>query len=336
MEIQIASPNEEEKMKIKQYQAQIANVPQPEQGIAGQMGDMVKQRAMEGALNTGQKMATSGVKPYMQKMINAINPAGSAGAGAVAGQAATNAALANAGLTGGAEIALAGQSLAPSLAATGATGAGMGAGMAALGTAVPYIGAGLIAGKALGLFNQGGQVGPLSTQYHAKGGMPEGYNYKRPRYSSSQGVDEANLRAMQDRDALETAVTEQMLDNPFGYYFSKSSPIDYFIDTPYSYDRKADDGMSKEQAMALMNNQPEINFPDPEELLLEMSMPTPRPSVNEMYLYNNPNDASMISEGYDSIVPPYIEEIPQYKSQGGSLQQNNLLGMIRPEYGEMR
>jgi len=260
MEIQIASPNEEEKMRMKQYQAQIANVPQPEQGIAGQMGDMVKERAMEGALNTAQK----GAKPYMQKMVNAINPAGSAGAGAVAGQAATNAALANAGMTGGAEIALAGQSLAPSLAATGATGAGMGAGMAALGTAVPYIGAGLLAGKALGLFNQGGQVGPLSPQYNAQGTM------------------------------------------------------------------------SEEQAMALMNNQPEINFPDPEELLLEMSMPTPRPSVNEMYLYNNPNDASMISEGYDSIVPPYIEEIPQYKSQGGSLQQNNLLGMIRPEYGEMR
>jgi len=267
MEIQIASPNEEEKMRMKQYQAQIANVPQPEKGIAGQMGDMAKKRAMEGTLNTGQEMITSGAKPYMQKMINAINPAGSAGAGAVAGQAATNAALASAPATmgmGGAEIALAGQSLAPSLAATGATGAGMGAGMAALGTAVPYIGAGLIAGKALGLFNQGGQVGPLAPQYNAQGTM------------------------------------------------------------------------SKEQAMALMNNQPAINFPDPEELLLEMAMPTPRPSATEMYLYNNPNDASMISEGYDPIVPPYSEEIPQYKSQGGPLQQNNLLGMIRPEYGEMK
>jgi len=73
---------------------------------------------------------------------------------------------------------------------------------------------------------------------------------------------------MQDRDALETAVTEEMLDNPFGYYFSKSSPIDYFIDTPYSYYRpqyKADVGMTKEQAIALMNNQP-----DPDELYNEI------------------------------------------------------------------
>ena len=57
--------------------------------------------------------------------------------------------------------------------------------------------------------------------------------------------------------------------------------------------------MSEEQAMALMNNQPEpvqtmlptqsipmpqprpINFPDPEELLMEMSMPKPRPQMQD-------------------------------------------------------
>jgi len=50
----------------------------------------------------------------------------------------------------------------------GAGGAGAGAAMA---TAIPYVGAGLLAGKALGLFNEGGMVGPLSPQYNAQGTM---------------------------------------------------------------------------------------------------------------------------------------------------------------------
>jgi len=165
MELEIASPNEKEKMQMRQYQAQAAPLAPPEKGMGGQMLDMAKNRAMEGALDTGQEMAKPYMKdmakPYMQGVKNFFNPAGSAGAGSVAGQAATNAALANAGMTGGAEIALAGQSLAPSLAATGAGGAGM----ATLATAVPYVGAGLLAGKVLGLFNEGGQVGPLAPQY---------------------------------------------------------------------------------------------------------------------------------------------------------------------------
>lgn len=48
---------------------------------------------------------------------------------------------------------------------TGATSAMGSAGMAGMATAMPYIGAGLLAGKAFGLFNKGGQVGPLSPQY---------------------------------------------------------------------------------------------------------------------------------------------------------------------------
>jgi hypothetical protein len=117
--------------------------------------------------------------------------------------------------------------LAPTVASGVEGGAMLGAGtggMAAIGTAMPYVGAGLLAGKALGLFNQGGQVGPLSAQYAAEGTMTE------------------------------------------------------------------------EQAMALMNNQPEpmaipmpmarpINFPDPEELLMEMSIPQPmmRPQLQDPY-----------------------------------------------------
>jgi hypothetical protein len=181
MELGIASPNEEKKMQMARYQAQVAPLAPPKPGIAEEFGGMVKKRAMESALNTGQKMVTSGIKPYTQGVENFFNPAGSAGAGSVAGQAATNAALANAGMTGGAEIALAGQSLAPSLAATGAGGAGM----ATLATAVPYVGAGLLAGKALGLFNEGGMVGPLGTQYKAGGG----YSIPNPLVSEATVVN---------------------------------------------------------------------------------------------------------------------------------------------------
>jgi hypothetical protein len=48
---------------------------------------------------------------------------------------------------------------------TSGAGAGAGAGaMSALGTAVPYIGMGLLAGKAFGLFKRGGHVGPLALK----------------------------------------------------------------------------------------------------------------------------------------------------------------------------
>mgnify|MGYP000099375659 CR=1 FL=1 len=48
---------------------------------------------------------------------------------------------------------------------------GMGAMMSGMGTAMPYVGMGLLAGKALGLFSQGGYVGPLSgVAYQSKGG----------------------------------------------------------------------------------------------------------------------------------------------------------------------
>ena len=169
MELGIASPNEKEKMQMKQYQAQAAPLATPEKGMGGQMMDMAKERAMEGALNKGQSAVTSGIKPYMQGITNAINPAGSAGAGAVAGQAATNAAMSSTP----ALMGMGGAQLGAGAATGAATGAGMGAGMAALGTAVPYVGAGLLAGKALGLFNQGGMVGPLAPQYNAQGTMTE-------------------------------------------------------------------------------------------------------------------------------------------------------------------
>jgi len=134
MELELASPNEKEKMQIRQYQAQAAPLAQQEKGMGGQMMDMAKQRAMEGALDAGQAGITSAL---------------SGSAAPVVGSA----------IEGGAVLG------------AGGAGAGMGAGMAALGTAVPYVGAGLLAGKALGLFNEGGMVGPLSLQYRAEGTM---------------------------------------------------------------------------------------------------------------------------------------------------------------------
>jgi len=57
-------------------------------------------------------------------------------------------------------------------AATGAAATGTGA-MAGLSTAVPYIGAAMLAGKAFGLFNKGGYVnGPLSKVSYKQSGGP--------------------------------------------------------------------------------------------------------------------------------------------------------------------
>jgi len=261
MEMMLASPggkSEEEMMRLQAKQqavAQHAPLAQREKGMGEQIGDMAKDEAM----SQGKEMAMQSAKPYMQAAKNAINPMGSAGAGAVAGQAATNAALASTPATmgmAGAELG----ALASTGAGAGAAGAaGAGAGMAALGTAVPYIGAAMLADKALGLgimdslFSEGGKVGPLSPQYKAEGG----------------------------------------------------------------------ETMSQEEAMALMNNQPEpmpeprmrpINFPDPEELLQEMSMPQPRSRPESI----NPYDAAMNYEGYDPILPAPTD-LPQYRAGGGPL-----------------
>jgi len=261
MELEIASPNEEKKMQMARYQAQVAPLAPPEKGMGSQMMDMAKDRAMSGALNTGQEMATSGIKPYMQKMINSINPAGSAGAGSVAGQAATNAALASTPATmgmGGAEIALAGQSLAPSLAA----GAG-GAGMATLATAVPYVGAGLLAGKALGLFNEGGQVGPLSTQYYK--------NIYNKYFPTKDMKDMGEPPAFTDRGVAkpniqpDTGIPSALDMQLYGAALDNQAFKDIFALTRNVPQYKAEGGMTREQAMALMNNQP-----DPDELYNEI------------------------------------------------------------------
>jgi len=144
MEIEIASPNEKEKMQMRQFQAQAAPLAQQQKGMAGQMGDMVKQKLMSDAAGAGAKAITAGAKQGMSSML----------APTVAS-----------GVEGGAMLG--------PMAGSGA--------MAGMATAVPYVGAGLLAGKALGLFNEGGQVGPLSTQYKAGGG----YSIPNPNLSEA-------------------------------------------------------------------------------------------------------------------------------------------------------
>ena len=70
-------------------------------------------------------------------------------------------------LTEGAKAATAGAST-----TAGATGA-----MGALGTAMPYVGMGLLGAKMLGLFSKGGKVGPLAKATYAANGEKIGLEF---------------------------------------------------------------------------------------------------------------------------------------------------------------
>jgi len=284
MEIEIASPNEKEKMMMRQYQAQVAPLAQQQKGMAGQMGDMVKQKLMSDAAGAGAKAITAGAKQGMSSML-APTVGSAIEGGAVLGPTA---------------------------------GAG---GMAALGTAVPYVGAGLLAGKALGLFNRGGQIGPLSTQYHADGYQVPGsreYNIRmlrnkanrleepvmtsKDQTQSSKNFSEGlrQLRKQQDfvypmivsdygaglgtTSNMQSGVARMAFtDDPIAkkMYDVGNAPLDtsasgltsnyigYPIDdqgyTARGFEQGGQVGMTREQAMALMNNQP-----DPDQLYNEI------------------------------------------------------------------
>jgi len=147
--------------------------PQPmapqEKSAAQQMTDMAANKAMTATVDKGATLMNE----------NVIAPAGEALTGMFSSAAPTANIASQVGGATAAELAagaggeaigtLAANAATPALtsaagtaAGTGAAAAGgMGAGMAALGTAVPYIGAAMLAGKAFGLFNKGGHVGPL-------------------------------------------------------------------------------------------------------------------------------------------------------------------------------
>jgi len=106
-----------------------------QKGVTEQFTDMAKQRVMTAGLDKGMEYGTQGLTMAKDALL---------------GHAATGA-----GATGAS-------------AATGAGAAGM---MGSLGTVMPYVGMGLLAGQALGLFSKGGYVGPLaSVAYKSDGG----------------------------------------------------------------------------------------------------------------------------------------------------------------------
>jgi len=135
------------KQGMQQYNIGGPLATQPIQGIAAppavpvqkdamsQFGDMAKQRVMTTALDKGMDKGAALIS-------SAMTPS------------ATQSAL----TIGGAPAAQAG----------GLAASGMGAGLA---TAMPYVGMGILGAKMLGLFSQGGYVGPLSgVAYKYDGG----------------------------------------------------------------------------------------------------------------------------------------------------------------------
>ena len=180
MEIGLAVGSEEEQ-KIKameQRRAQDMSGPLAPQkpGMVEQMGTKIKDKAMNDATNKVSNYAMDAAKPYAQSAMNAINPMASAGSGAVAGQAAANVAAS----TTPSLMGMGGASLGAAPLATTGAAAGGGALMAGIGTAMPYVGAAMLADKALGLgimdsigLANGGQIGPLNSQYYAEGTMSE-------------------------------------------------------------------------------------------------------------------------------------------------------------------
>ena len=134
--------------------------PQPmapqEKSAAQQMTDMAANKAMSETVDYGAtKLNESVIQPGLEKVSAMFTPAA-----ATPTQAAINAAATSSGTAGPLMQQVMGQA-AGNAATTAATTGGMGAAMGALGTAVPYIGAAMLAGKAFGLFNKGGHVGPL-------------------------------------------------------------------------------------------------------------------------------------------------------------------------------
>ena len=118
--------------------------------------DMVKQQAMG-------KLAGKGVDKGMEMAAPMMENAWAAMKAPFMNSTAATGAM-NAGVDAGIANMMTG--------ATGAATAGAGTGMmAGLGTAMPWLGAGMLGAKMLGLFSEGGLVGPLAgIKYKSNGG----------------------------------------------------------------------------------------------------------------------------------------------------------------------
>jgi len=98
-------------------------------------------------------------------------------------------------LTEGAKAATAGAST-----TAGATGA-----MGALGTAMPYVGMGLLGAKMLGLFSKGGKVGPLAKATYAANGEKIGLEFLNAYNSEDMSKLNPLTKATIRRQAVEQA-----------------------------------------------------------------------------------------------------------------------------------
>ena len=279
-----------------------------------EVGNMGKQKLAKGLVDEGSK-----------GIMSALTPA-SAGAANTAALASTPATMGMAG---------------PSLGAAGAGGAGM---MATAGAAMPYVGAALLADKALGLgitdsfFSDGGQVGPLSPQYHAGGtdkkddtrsgfGMlgsllKGGYNLPKALITGSSLplIDQIIGMGAQSHSELE-ALRRKHLP---GYYEDPAG--NYSAGGPISYKAEGGDTMSREEAMALMNNQPEPMRENPYDRLLAQSMTegaigTPESMGRPRPVRQSPMPAPLSRP---------VDLLQQYKLEGRD-KTYNPYDMIRPD-----
>lgn len=182
----------------QRMQAPLAPMQQQRPGMLEQIGtsagmavgtDFAKDQMKEGlgavkdniGFMFGPDAATAG-------MAEAVGSGAATGAGSQAAMLAAQ----NAGLEGAAGLtaeALGAGTAATEAAALGATEAGlaggagaMGGAMGAVGTAMPWVGAGLLAGKALGLFSKGGPVDYKKCggkmKYRAEGGRADQDDYQ--------------------------------------------------------------------------------------------------------------------------------------------------------------
>ena len=146
MAVQIAKPRDmmmRDPLKGPMYQPNPTQQPEPEPTATKMLADAAQQKAVEETVNFGaEKVGQYAVTPAKEALTGMFSSAAPTAASTI-------------GSTGmGSPLVLGAEA---GMGATAGTGA-----LTALGTAVPYIGAGILAGKALGFFNEGGQVGPLS------------------------------------------------------------------------------------------------------------------------------------------------------------------------------
>ena len=159
MPIETATMSGANRRPAARYQPLSSGRPQ-DPTLQEQAMGIAKKKAME----KGEEFAM----PMLENVFSNIKTAFTGPAAAAPTQAAINAAATSSGTAGPLMQQVMGQ-------AAGTTAAAGTGAMAGLGAAVPYIGAAMLAGKALGLFNKGGYVnGPLSNvAYKNEGGIAQ-------------------------------------------------------------------------------------------------------------------------------------------------------------------